>query len=138
MTGAIAIEPLSVVQNGSPLAGNWQLVRWGGSITQTTPIEGSQITATFEGDRLSGSSGCNAYNATFKASSTAVTIGPIAATRRLCQPALSAQEIEYFRALNTVNAYTITASGELQLTYPTKDGQGILRFAHQAVTQATE
>ncbi len=45
------------------------------------------VSAEFDGKTISGNAGCNAYNASYEASGSAISFGPIAATKKLCPEA---------------------------------------------------
>jgi heat shock protein HslJ len=86
------------------------------------------ITATFGADgQLTGSAGCNTYIAAYQTEGNSITIGPAAATRKLCpQPeGLMAQEAQYLAALETAATYQLrgdrlelhTADGALAVTF---------------------
>jgi len=73
-------------------------------------LSGSNLTASFGPDgKLSGSAGCNNYNASYKVSTNTIQIGPAATTRMMCSdPAgVMEQEMQFFKALETAAAYRI-------------------------------
>jgi len=49
--------------------------------------------------RAAGDLGCNRFTATVRQSDTALEFGPVAATRRMCPPAIMDQEDRYARVL---------------------------------------
>ncbi len=65
------------------------------------------VTAMFGADgTLTGSGGCNTYTATYTTSgSDAITIGPVASTRMMCEDAVMATEQAYFTGLAAVTTY---------------------------------
>ena len=92
-----------------------------------------KVTAIFSAEgQLSGSGGCNTYNATYTTTnSDGVTFGPVAATAMACQPdSVMQTEQEYFTALRKVTTYqrevnTLTlkdADGATQVTYALSGG----------------
>jgi uncharacterized lipoprotein YbaY len=91
-------------------------------------IAGTEITANFGTDgKLTGSAGCNSYTATYQIEDSNISIGPAAATRKLCsQPEdVMAQETQYLAALVTAATYQLrgdklelrTADGALAVTF---------------------
>ena len=69
-----------------------------------------KLTAVFGKDgNLSGFAGCNSYNATYKATSPKISIGPVNSTRKECAtPAgVMTQELHYLTALHTAATYRI-------------------------------
>jgi heat shock protein HslJ len=65
---------------------------------------GTRLTATFKADgRLGGSAGCNRYSARYTIDGKALSIGPLATTRKSCDsPAgVMAQEARFLKALST-------------------------------------
>ena len=88
------------------------------------------ITLEFAGDQISGSGGCNSYNASVSsAGGQALTVGPIAATKMACPDPIMDQETQYFTALQNVMQWSYLA-GQLALTYQNEDGSiGTLVYA---------
>jgi uncharacterized lipoprotein YbaY len=93
-----------------------------------TLLAGTEITANFGADgKLTGSAGCNNYSAAYQTAGNTLTIGPAAATRKLCsQPeGLMEQETRYLAALGAVATYQLrgnklelrTADGALAATF---------------------
>jgi heat shock protein HslJ len=65
-------------------------------------LTGTQLTLDFGKDgRASGSAGCNRFTGTYKVAGSTVSIGPVAATRKMClEPAsVMEQEDAYLKAL---------------------------------------
>ncbi len=125
--------PAAPAVDMTPLNGTfWYLASFNGNPL----VPGSEITAGFnvaEGGltgEISGSGGCNAYNAAIDATAGSFTVGPIASTRRACDQPLMDQEGGYFDWLS--NAYDYDRAGDQLListvhgvlvynTYPTLD-----------------
>ena len=73
-------------------------------------LDGSAISATFGADGLlSGSAGCNSYQAAYVVKDATITIQTPAATRKICAKpeGVMQQESEYLKALTTAATYTI-------------------------------
>jgi heat shock protein HslJ len=96
-------------------------------------VTGTTLTAIFGPQgTVAGSGGCNDYNGPYTNDATAIKIGPLAATKKLCAtPAgVDDQEAQYFAALQKATRYTITGSrlelrddgGALQVSFVAKLG----------------
>jgi len=73
-------------------------------------LDGSAITASFGADGvLSGSAGCNSYQAAYVAKASTIVIQTPAATRKTCSEpeGVMQQESDYLKALTTAATYTI-------------------------------
>ncbi|MEJ2754087.1 MAG: META domain-containing protein, partial [Chloroflexota bacterium] len=116
----------------TPLVGTfWYLSAFG-----PTPIlPGMEITARFDINddgvtgEISGSGGCNAYNATIGQN---FVIGPIASTQKACQGQVMDQETAYFAWLGS--AYGFNRAGD-QLLISTADG--VLTFNSTPILDQT-
>ena len=95
-----------------------------GAVQTTTLTE--QITAVFgPNGGLAGSGGCNDYNATYTVSGDALTLGPVAATKKACADDVMTEENAYFAALGNVATFDIKGTtltlrdsgGATQVTY---------------------
>lgn len=74
----------------------------------TPPLAGTEITALFQGGRVTGSAGCNNYSAPYKLTAAALTItAPAATTRKACPQPTMQQETAYLSALAKTTAYKI-------------------------------
>ena len=85
-------------------------------------IAGTALTAVFgEDGNAAGSGGCNTFTGKFTTKGDAVSIGPLAATRRACTAPLGAdrQEAGYFGALESAKTFQ-QVEGQLTLL----DAQG--------------
>ena len=67
-----------------------------------------QIDLRFEGDQVGGSSGCNAYGASFQAIGGTISFGPFRSTAMACEQPVMALESAYLRALEGTTAYQVT------------------------------
>lgn len=94
------------------LAGtNWTFVSIGG-----VPVAADRPAAlAFEGDRLSGSAGCNRFSGGYSLAGSTLTAGPLMATKMACPGAGMTQE----------NAFFALMRGPVSLSFPT-DGTLIL------------
>ena len=77
--------------------------------------EGTSISLVFSGDSLSGFSGCNNYNATYRStraagSSNNITVGPISSGQAMCDEAIMNQEQGYLSSLASAKSYSINGN----------------------------
>lgn len=96
-----ADAPAAVKASPLVLAGRqWQLVDFTGedlaALAHTQPV-----TLRFEAQRLSGQAPCNQMGADYRLDGDALSIGPVAATKKACIAVLKL-EAAYFEALATV------------------------------------
>jgi heat shock protein HslJ len=76
---------------------------------------GLHIDLRFEGDQVSGSSGCNTYGGTFQAIGGSISFGSLHSTQMACDHAVMEAESAYLRSLEGSTAYQ-TTSTTLHLT----------------------
>lgn len=81
--------------------------------TMVQPREGSILSAHFDGERVTGSAGCNNYTGGYAAGDGTIEIGPLAATLKLCDGGME-EEVDYLSAMQSADAYVIT-DGMLRL-----------------------
>jgi heat shock protein HslJ len=72
-----------------------------------SPMTDTRLTLTFGDGRVSGSSGCNRFEAAFTVEDHALTIQPLATTRMACDDAVMSQEQEFLRALQSATTWQI-------------------------------
>ena len=73
-------------------------------------------------DQVSGSAGCNNYNAAVSSDGgQALTVGPAASTMMACADPIQAQETAYLTALQTAVQWSYVA-GQLVISYVSEDG----------------
>ncbi|HEX2037528.1 MAG TPA: META domain-containing protein [Chloroflexota bacterium] len=91
----------------------WTLVFYAGSGGQLqSALADPEVTATFQGGRLTGSAGCNSYTATYQLNGERLQLSRPASTRRLCgEPEVMTQESTYLAALERVSRYQIAGAG---------------------------
>ncbi len=97
-----------------PLALNntaWEMITYNnGKGALVSALAGTRVTALFHIDgNLTGSAGCNNYNADYKVNDSNIKIGPIAATRMYCAEPndVMDQESSYLAALASAVSYKI-------------------------------
>ncbi len=126
----------------SPASGIlFNLVSYGPEGAEQSLIEGTQITATFQDQTVSGSAGCNDYTGQVTPVNDYFTVGPVAVTAKACaEPAgVMEQEQAYLAALQGTAGYEWqqgVAEGSLitgaRLFYSLADGTtGFLNFIAQ-------
>jgi heat shock protein HslJ len=111
----------------NPLEGDWNVTGYNnGKEAVVSPIVGTELTATFTADHVSGSAGCNQYNGSYTLDGDTVTIGPLASTMMACEQDVMDQEAAFLTALQTpglgveVNGANVTlrdASGATQVVF---------------------
>ncbi|NMG59997.1 META domain-containing protein [Geitlerinema sp. P-1104] len=106
---------------------HWQLTRWNhGPLNPELPAIDLQI----EGDRLTGSAGCNRYVGPIEQQQgQRLQLGALASTRLACERSLMERENRYLQALGAVQKYGFTADGNLWLAYHSESGTGTLEFS---------
>jgi len=97
----------------------WVLVGYGEAANPTVIPRNVKVTAEFtpEGS-LSGSSGCNSYNAMYNATpeGALTVVPPIATTRMACESGMEA-EATYLAALESAQTFLFTPEGRLEIIY---------------------
>lgn len=72
---------------------------------------GTEPTMAFAADRLSGTTGCNTFTTTYSVGDTEIVVGPIAATRMLCnEDGVMDQENQMLAALERSVSYEISGT----------------------------
>ena len=102
------------------------------------PLPGLPVLTTFAGGSVSGSAGCNDYQAGYGVrEATGLGVDGIFATRRTCEPLVMAQEDEFIAKLQGANRFELL-DGDLVLDYwlGWMDGHfGTLRFERLVVPE---
>jgi heat shock protein HslJ len=75
-----------------------------------------------------GFGGCNLFRGKAEISDRAIKFGPLAATRKMCTPAVSNQEMKFFKALDVVRLFD-SDSLRRKLSLRDGDGREVLRLA---------
>jgi len=113
----IAVLLLAACSAANELAGtSWTLISLNGQPT----LPNTRPTLRLEGDRLSGSDGCNSFSGSYSASGRSFRLtGPLASTMMACEEPLMNQASAYLAALSQAASYTLE-NGQLTLL----DGAG--------------
>ncbi|NVK44699.1 MAG: META domain-containing protein [Rhodobacteraceae bacterium] len=89
----------------------WQIE----DIAGTGVIDASHATLVFDGERVSGSTGCNRFTGGVELTGEGLSFAPLAVTRMMCPEALMQQEAHVLEALSKVDRFDIDESGALVL-----------------------
>jgi heat shock protein HslJ len=99
------------------LVGSWSVTGVLSGDAFSSPIAGTEVTATFTEDgKLAGSAGCNNYTTSYTTDKATIEIEPAAATRKFCPEPEGAmdQEAAYLSALADASSYRVDgATAEL-------------------------
>jgi heat shock protein HslJ len=109
----------------------WRLVSWG---TGEPAEEGIDVDIAFGDGLISGSSGCNRYQAGVESGDLAGEFSlssPLAGTRMACEPGVDAIEARFLGALQQVKRYRF-AGGRLVLDWSDAEAWGSLGFKEKA------
>lgn len=85
----------------------------------------AEVTAVFADGQMTGSAGCNNYFASYKVAGDALTLGPVGATKMMCEEERGARELEFLVALQNVAGFSIMRES---LTLTDAAGNGLLFF----------
>lgn len=114
--------------------GTWTLATWTENRQTQSILPKQQVTLQFSEDKVFGSASCNNYQGPVKwLSSTAVQVGGLATTRKLCRPEVMTQERRFLKALQSAQSVTVTNN---QITVKYKVGQGIGEMVFNAAKGA--
>ena len=116
----------STTQNPADLEG----VSW--VLTQMTTVGGQTqvvdvgVTAEFDGSTISGTSGCNRYNAPYEADGNRISFGEIAGTLKLCGEPEDSTETRYLQLLADVGSFRISGRS---MSMNDTSGTPVLQFS---------
>ncbi|MDK2761765.1 MAG: META domain-containing protein [Sphingopyxis sp.] len=103
----------------SELAGtNWTFVSIGGSAVATD----RSTSLRFDGERLSGSAGCNRFSGQYAFAKRVLTAGPLMATKMACPGAAMAQEAALFDLMRQPVTLSFPTDGMMEIMGA--DGRG--------------
>jgi heat shock protein HslJ len=109
----------------TPEGGTWEVTGYNnGRQAVVGPMTGTRITVAFEQGTVAGEAGCNTFRATYSTDGSRIAVGKVAATRKMCEAAVMAQEGEFLAALESASTWSIDAAGLLHLHRP--DGERVL------------
>lgn len=87
--------------------------------------------ATFSNGKVSGSAGCNQFNASYEVDGDKLELGDISSSLMACPPLADPVEREYLEALRAVDGWRME-NGELVLV--DEDGNDLLRFGEPSLS----
>ena len=73
-----------------------------------TEIVQTGVSAQFDGSTISGTAGCNTYNASYEADGSEISFGPIAATKKICPEDEQSTEDRYLQLLAEIGSYEVS------------------------------
>lgn len=115
----------STTQDPAALEGQtWVLTQMltAGGQTQIVDVG---VSAEFDGTTISGNAGCNAYNASYEASGSTISFGPISGTQKVCAEAEQSTEDRYLQLLADIGSYEVTGRS---MSMNDTDGTPVLQF----------
>ncbi len=137
MTGMPHPLQVRLFINGNPLSGcggdperlildvEWAVEKIGGRPV----VDKSRATIQFLPDgRIAGMGSCNRYTGSWSLNGETLEVGPLATTRKACEPALMDQEHRLLRQLESTRSFDISQRGELLVS----SGAGALLRASPA------
>jgi heat shock protein HslJ len=96
---------------GEAIKGSWEATMIYTGTALQSPVQGSTLTATFDGTQISGDSGCNTFSGTYTTSGATIAIGTLASTTRACaDPAVDTQEQQYLTALSLAKTFAVAGN----------------------------
>lgn len=113
LLGCLLLAPMAQAQAGD-LTGNWKMVGW--TLPNAIPIKAHLPTFSFQGDRISGTTGCNQYRGTFTLSGDSITFSNLATTRMACPAPVNQQEQAFLQALSGKTLKVTRIAESLTLT----------------------
>lgn len=125
---ALSLAACKVINSTAqdPLEGtSWVL----SAFSESKPIPGTTLTASFQDGQVSGSAGCNSYSGTYQVEGEVIQIGPVAITEMAClEPeGVMDQELKFVQFLQDGETFQLE---EGQLYIFRADGEA-LTFAQQ-------
>jgi heat shock protein HslJ len=101
---------------GDAPSGNWTLVSMGSGADPVPVPDGLEVTANFVDGTVSGTNGCNNYNAPYTVDGESLTIAQGVSTMMACDEPAMTLETDYMAALQSVTGFAMT-DGNLVLMY---------------------
>jgi heat shock protein HslJ len=90
------------------LTGDWKVTSFYTGTALSSPIVGTDLTAAFADDKVSGNGGCNSFSGSATTNGSDITIGPLASTMMACtDEAKSTQEQQYTQALELAKTFEV-------------------------------
>jgi heat shock protein HslJ len=113
-------------QNPDELVGQaWVLTQYLAS-NGTEQIVSVGVKAEFDGNNVSGTSGCNVYNGPYTATGNEISFGAMSGTKKMCPPDVMAVETRYLELLAGAATYRISGRS---MSMSDADGTPTLQFS---------
>ena len=93
-----------------------------GGQTQTVQVP---VSAEFDGSTISGTSGCSSYHASYEATGSEISFGPIAATMKICPEDEQSTEDRYLQLLADIGSFEVS---DRSMSMNDQDGTPVLQF----------
>jgi heat shock protein HslJ len=90
-----------------------------------TEVVQTGVSAQFDGTTISGTAGCNSYHASYEASGSDISFGPIAATKKICPEDEQSTEDRYLQLLAEIGSYEVSGRS---MSMNDTDGTPVLQF----------
>ncbi len=90
-----------------------------------TEVVQTGVSAQFDGSTISGTAGCNTYNASYEANGSEISFGPIAATKKICPEDEQSTEDRYLQLLAEIGSYEVSGRS---MSMNETDGTPVLQF----------
>lgn len=110
---------------------DWMLISY---VAEDGGLAGATAPATirFDGNDMSGNTGCNAFGSSYTSDGDSLRLGDIAVTEVACDPAIGAQEAAVLAALRDTDSYRL-ATGDLEML----DGSDNIRLTYRTLAGKT-
>ena len=90
-----------------------------------TEVVQTGVSAQFDGSTISGTAGCNTYNASYEADGSEISFGPIAATKKICPEDEQSTEDRYLQLLAEIGTYEVSGRS---MSMNDTEGTPVLQF----------
>ena len=89
-----------------------------------TEVVQTGVSAQFDGSTISGTAGCNTYNASYEADGSEISFGPIAATKKICPEDEQSTEDRYLQLLAEIGTFEVSGRS---MSMNAQDGTPVLQ-----------
>lgn len=115
----------STAQDPADLEGkSWVLTQMLNAAGRTEIVDVG-VNAMFDGTTISGTSGCNRYNASYEAKGDEISFGPISGTKKVCPEPAGSTETRYLQLLEEIGTYEISGRS---MSMTDASGTPVLQF----------
>jgi len=127
LTRESATEPALVFEAAPPprIEGvTWKVTGYNnGRQAVVSPLIGTTLTVSFADGSVTGNAGCNTFRAPYTREENRLTIGPVAATRKVCKKNVMEQEREFLAAIESTTTWAVDRN---MLDLHRADGERVL------------